>query len=182
MRLRIVILFVLLSLIVTPQTTYAFNPFSVVKIITTINNIGKSVKPPSAPSATVPFGGKITESGTACKLHYWATVIIFGFPVTTPGVPIPLFGTKVSVGPPGLPISEVFTFPGITQNYPNHNEGKVGTWTLGIASKAGFASPLIEKVNSALSTIPPISIGVATFFNFSISCPDGGIILKIGTS
>jgi len=179
MKLRIVILFVLLSLIVTPQTTHAFNPFSVVKIITTINDIGKSVK---APTATVPFGGRITESKTACKLHYWVTVIIFGVPVTSPGVPIPLFGTKVRVGPPGLPISDVYTFPRITQVYANHNEGKVGAWTLGIASKANFANLLIKKVNSALNSIPPISIGVATFFNFSISCPDGGIILKIGTS
>jgi|SRR3989344_1698319 len=179
MRLRIVIFFVLLSLIFSSQTAYAFNPFSIVRIITTINNISKSIKPPTA---TVPFGGKITESGTACKLHYWVTVIVFGIPVTSPGVPIPLFGTKVSVGPPGLPISEVYTFPGITQNYPNHNQDKVGTWTLGIASRAGFANPLIQKVNSALSTLPPISLGVATFFNFSISCPDGGIILKIGTS
>ena len=179
MRLRIVILFVLLSLIVTSQTAHAFNPFSIVKIITTINNASKSTK---APTITVPFGGRVTESGTACKLHYWVIVIVFGYPVVSPGVPIPLFGTKVSVGPPGLPISEVYTFPGITQNYPNHNEGRVGTWTLGIATKSNFASPLIEKVNSALSSIPPISIGVATFFNFSISCPDGGIILKIGTS
>lgn len=182
MRNFFIVFLILASLIFTPQTVYAFNPFSLIRIISTINNIGKSVKIPSVPSATSPFGGKITESGTACKLHYLVTVIVFGIPVTAPGVPIPLFGTKVSVGPPGLPISDVYTFPGITQNYPNHNEDDVGTWTLGIATKYNFASSLIKQVNSALSSIPPISVGVATFFNFSIKCPDGGIILKIGTS
>lgn len=182
MRSFFIVFLILVSLIFTSQTVHAFNPFSLVRFTTTINNIGKSTKIPSTPSAMVPFGGKITESGTACKLNYWVTVIVFGLPVTTPGIPIPLFGTKVRVGPPGLPISDVFTFPGITQTYPNHNEGRVGTWTLGMASKYNFAASLIKQVNSALSSIPPISVGVATFFNFSIKCPNGGIILKIGTN
>ena len=182
MRLRFVTLLVLVSLIFTFQTAKAFDPLSVVRIIGTIRNIGNAAKAPTGPSLTVPFGGKITESGTACKLHYWITVIILGFPVTSPGVPIPLFGTKINVSRPGLPISNVYTFPGITKIYPNHNEDKVGKWTIGIASKHNFAKAIIDKVNSALNSIPPISIGVATFFNFSLSCPDGGIILKIGTS
>ena len=182
MKLRVITLLVLVSLIFTSQTANAFNPFSVVRILTTIRNIGNATKTPTGPSLTSPFGGKITESETACKLHYWVTVIVFGYPVTSPGIPIPLFGTKVSVGRPGLPISNVYTFPGITKNYPNHNEDEVGKWTIGIASRQNFASSIIDKVNSALSSIPPISIGVATFFNFSLSCPDGGVILKIGTS
>ena len=182
MRLRVVTLLVLVSLIFTSQTANAFDPFSLFKIVNTIRNIGNATKIPTGPSLTVPFGGRITESGTACKLHYWVTVIVLGFPVTSPGVPIPLFGTKINVSRPGLPISNVYTFPGITQEYENHNQDKVGKWTIGIASKYNFASAIKDKVNSALGSITPISIGVITFFNFSLSCPDGGIILKIGTS
>lgn len=169
---------------ITPRVTHAFNPFGLVSIISTINNIVRSTRIPTTPSAVFPFGGRITESGTACKLHYWMSYPV-PFPpffLTHPGVSIPLFGTKIRVSPPGLPVSDVFTFPGITKIYANKHEDRVGVWTLGISSKANFVRSLISRINSALSSIPPIVVGPVTFFNFSLSCPDGGIILKIGTS
>lgn len=145
-----------------------------------LNNTKEVTSTTKIPTIMFPFGGKIVESSTACKLHYWMTEPPFFIP--HPGIPIPLFGTKIKVGPPGIPASDIFTFPGITRIYANKNEDKVGVWTLGIASNISFMKSLIKRVNSALSKLPPIVAGPVSFFRFSLSCPDGGIILKIGTS
>ena len=180
-RRAVIIVFILGSLtFLTPKNTYAFDPFSIVRILTSIRTAVRSVQIPNSPSVTVPFGGRIVESGTACKLHYWMSEPPFYIP--HPGFPIPLFGSKIRVATPGIPISNVFTFPGITQIYANKHEDRVGVWTLGISSKKNFVNSIINTVNSTLSRIPPIIVGPVTFFNFSLSCPDGGIILKIGTS
>ena len=181
MRVRIIIITLLVSSsFFALNTADAFDPFSVVKIMKTINQVRSTVKAPTSPALMVPFGGKIVESGTACKLHYWMSEPPFYIP--HPGFPIPLFGSKIRVATPGIPISNVFTFPGITQIYANKHEDRVGVWTLGISSKKNFVNSIINTVNSTLSRIPPIIVGPVTFFNFSLSCPDGGIILKIGTS
>lgn len=186
MNRRLITVFILLGVLVLlfPRTTQAANPFSIFKIIGTINDIVRSEKIPSGPSALAPFGGKITESGTACKLNYWMgyPIPFFPFYITHPGPPIPLFGTKISVSRPGIPASDIYTFPGITKVYPNHNEDKVGKWTLGQVYRADFMGKIIDKINSSLSSLSPIVIGTVTFYNFSLSCPDGKAIFKIGTS
>lgn len=176
--------FISLALLITIFTflapkAQAFNPFSIFKILKTINDITKQAKPASTTGITFPFGGKITEAGTACKLHFWMSEPPFFIP--HPGIPIPLFGTKIRVGPPGVPASDVFTFPGITQIYDNHHEDKVGSWTLGIALKTNIVKPIIDRINSALRYLTPIIVGPVAFYNFSLACPDGGIITKIGT-
>jgi len=183
MRVRIIIITLLVSSsFFALNTADAFDPFSVVKIMKTINQVRSTVKAPTSPALMVPFGGKIVESGTACKLHYWTLYFIGPIPVTHPGPPIPLFGTKIKVDQPGLPISNAFTFPGVTKIYPNKHEDRVGVWTLGIATKYNFTKTLVDTINSSLGKLTPISVGPVTFFKFSLSCPDGGIILKIGTS
>lgn len=174
---RFVLIVFIVGVVAILGTTRTTQAFSLGGILGNIRQISNSTK---APSVTFPFGGKIVESNTACKLHYWMTEPPFFIP--HPGIPIPLFGTKIKVGPPGIPASNVFTFPGITKIYANKNEDKEGVMTLGIASNAKFVSSLIDKVNSALGKIPPIIVGSVAFFQFSLSCPDGGIILKIGTS
>lgn len=185
MNRRLITVIFLLGVLVLlfPRTTQAANPFSIFKIFKTINDIVRSEKP-SGPSALAPFGGRITESGTACKLHYWMgyPVPFPPFYVTHPGPPIPLFGTKISVSRPGIPASDIYTFPGITKIYPNRNEDKVGKWTLGQVYNIDFMRKIIEQINSALDSIPPIVVGPVTFYNFSLSCPDGKVIFKIGTS
>ena len=173
-QLILVLLTAVVVLIFEPKLAQAFSMGGILK------DVGQTAKSSKIPSVGIPFGGKITESSTACKLHYWMTEPPFFIP--HPGVPIPLFGTKIKVGPPGIPASDIFTFPGITKIYANKNENRVGVWTLGITSNTNFMKSLINKANSSISKLPPIVVGPVSFFKFSLSCPDGGIILKIGTS
>lgn len=162
----------------------AFNIVAVANAVRTIVNILKTYQNASSISrATFPFGGKITSSGVACKLNYWMTypVPFPPFILIHPGVPIPLFGTKIDVSRPGLPTSNAYTLPYISKIYANRHENRTGVWTLGMAMNSGPVRQIISRINNALRSIV-ISIGVVTLFDFTINCPNGGLILKIGTS
>ena len=129
-----------------------------------------------------PFGGQIVDTGVACKLHYWVLYFVWGIPVTHPGIPIPIVGTRIDVSLPGIPAEDIFTFPYISRIYANYNQNKVGVWTLGLALKnEWFEKAILDPINKALDNVI-FSIGIITFYNFSLNCPDGGPIYKIGTS
>lgn len=184
-RISIFFISVLLVLIFTSRTSYAFNPFDILKIIKGVTSTTNIIEIPSTVS---PFGGKITSSKTACSVKFWIWQIVctpFGcFPVPCPNCgSIPIAGTVIKVSTPGIPVSEVFTFPGITKVYPNNHQNKVGVWTLGTTLKTNIAQKIVDKINSALKKIPKIPIPPNGWLDqFHLVCPKGGIILKIGTS
>ena len=185
MRLRIVILLVLGSLIFTSQTANAFSfPFDLIKIL---KNGTDSVNISQTKFNTFPFGGKITSSKTACSVKFWIWQTVYGYPVPCPNCgSIPIAGTVIDVGPPGIKASKVYTPPGITKIYPNNHQNKVGVYTLGIAFSSTYTKQIMEKVidkvNSSLSSIR-VPIPNGWLDHFHLVCPsDGSIILKIGTS
>jgi len=182
---RVVIFIIILSLFLTSfliyETTDALS-FNIIRRITdAIKAVTNFLKNINTAKVISPFGGRITKTGKACTIHYWMTEPPFFIP--HPGFPIPIGGTKINVGPPGITAKEIFTFPFISQIYSNHHENRVGAWTLGLTfNKEFFKKRVLDPINDALDQIPPISVGLVTFFNFSLSCPDGGVIYKIGTS
>ena len=142
---------------------------------------------------TFAFGGHITHSEGGCAVKYTVHIRIFilGIPVVVPfpGVPIPLGGDTIEVGPPlSGPPGQMFTFPGISDVYSNHSEGRVGPWALGL----GFAPFPIDKINEALDELPSIPPGgcgqgqasEVCMDNFHLDCSDNNknVILKLGTS
>ena len=195
MTKSIIAIIIVISLIVSTaifgflvplQHARAISLGGITSIIKTVVNIIDSTKAgKSTASITFPFGGRITSSGTACKLKFtlWQIIIvIFGVPVPVPfPVSIPITGTVIDVGPPGLPTDDVYTFPGISDVYANNNENKVGAWTLGIAMTPKIMDEILDKINSALDSIT-FTVPNGWVDNFSLDCPDGGVILKIGTS
>lgn len=179
-RLIISFISVLLILIPTSQTAHAFSLNVTKTIMSTVDGVVGTEK---IPATTFPFGGKITSSGTACKVRFWVWQIVFGVPVPCPNCGfIPIAGTVIDVGPPGIPASKVFTFPGITKVYANNQQNKIGVMTLGIALESRIVKRITDKINSALARIPQIPVPNGWIERFSLSCPDGGIIRKIGTS
>lgn len=181
MKRYLIILLVVISAASVPKIARAFtlNPLDAFTLVTKIREVINGSINIGPPSVTFPFGGRITESGTACKLKY--KVKVFGV-VPIPGIPIPLFGTKVKVSQPGIPASDIFTFPGITRIYANNHQDRVGAWTLGIATRANYIQPFITRLNTILGSIPDIPLVYVTVGDFGIGCPNGGLILQIGTS
>ena len=182
-----IILVIILSVILTSflvyETTHALSFNIIGRIISAVRTVASLLQNVDTVRITSPFGGKIADTGRACTIHYWTLYYVAGFPVTHPGVPIPIGGTKIDVGPPGIEAEEIFTFPFISQIYLNNNENQVGAWTLGlIFNNEFFEESVLNPINDALDQIPAFSVGVITFYNFSLSCPDGGVIYKIGTS
>lgn len=168
-----------LLLIFIPKTSYAWGVGSVTGAM---KRVVDSEKISDSMTVMFPFGGKIISTGTACKIRFWVwTNTPFGtFPCPNCGF-IPVAGTVIDVGEPGIPASQVFTFPGITKIYPNKNEDKVEVWTLGIALKPFLVQRIINKINRTLSRIR-VPVPSGWLDHFHLVCPDGGIIRQIGTS
>ena len=159
----------------------AFSFISIVTIAKKVIDILKKVQRVKEDTSLLsPFGGKITSGGVACKLHYWVATMCGPFPCTFPGVPIPLFGRKIDVGPPGLPIAEAFTLPYISKIYGGNNLSS-GHWTLGQTLNQRGTKLVLDPLKSAVRNTSPITVGAVTLYNFSLGCPAGGVILKVGT-
>ena len=184
-----IIIIVLLAIITlvelsSPIPVHAFSFDFVGKIVT----IAKYVKTARDTAGEVPhrfvFGGHVTHAEGGCHVKY--TVLLynacFGFPCPPfPGVPIPIGGNTIEVGPPlSSPSGQIFTFPFISDVYANHNEDKVSHWALGI----GYTPFPIDKINDALDKIPPIPIPDGQVYDFSLECSDSNknVVLKMGTS
>ena len=187
MSKQIVISIIILSIVLTSfliyETSHGLSLNFISRVLNAIRTVADLLRAIDTARITFPFGGKITDTGVACKLHYWVLYFVGPYPVTHPGYPIPITGTKIDVGPPGISADDIFTFPFISQVYANRNENRVGAWTLGLAfNKEFFKESVLGPVNDALGQMPVFSVGYLTFYNFSLSCPDGGVIYKIGTS
>lgn len=163
--------------ILTRQTSHAFGFDSVQNAIKNVGKISDSI------SVMFPFGGEITSTGTACKVRFWVWTNTIWGPIPCPNCGfIPIAGTVIDVEEPGIPASQVFTFPGITKIYANRNEDKVGAMTIGLALKPYLVKRITNRINSALSKIPAIPLPTGWADHFNLACPSGGIIRQIGTS
>jgi hypothetical protein len=131
-----------------------------------------------------PFGGHITHAEGGCHIKYWVFIYSappFGQPLTFPGVPIPLGGDTIEVGPPlKSPEGQLFTFPYVSQIYANNNQDTEGVWALGIA----FSPFPIDEINDVLGEIPHIPIPDGYLYDFHLDCSkdNKNVILQLGTS
>ncbi|MEX2090972.1 MAG: hypothetical protein WD989_02495 [Candidatus Paceibacterota bacterium] len=182
----ILVLVIISAAFVVSEPAHGLDFNIIRRVVNAIRAVANLLKSVDTARVTFPFGGKITDTGVACKIHYWTTVRgcpPVGVCYVGPGIPIPITGTKIDVDRPGIPADDIFTFPFISQIYANKNQNKVGVWTLGLAfNNEFFERGVLNPINDALDQIPVITIGVADFYNFSLSCPEGGVIYKIGTS